>query len=223
MQFFAVGQEAHGVIAIGQMATGVVAIGQMATGVIAVGQVARGVVAVGMLAFGLVSFGMISVGLIFAAGMLGAGGRSGPGGILPLVPTPRRTPKLPQRSTLEAIQRTRREGWLDVIVRASPHGALEFLHQGSALPAHLARKLEVAARVYARLQGRAVAYVVPYEEGLRVTRLMMNPKPTYRRMVAAVLQFGLLFLSVYLYWYFVLVDVGDLLVAIGRYMIIHVH
>jgi hypothetical protein len=219
MQFFAVGQEAHGVIAIGQMATGVIAIGQVATGVIAIGQVARGVVAVGMLAFGLVSLGMVSVGLIFAAGILGAGGRAGPGGIIPLVPTPRRKPQLPTRSTLEAIQSTRREGWLDVIVRLDGSGAITLLHRGSPLPANLARKLATAASVYARLQGHAVAYVVPNEEGLRVTRLMMNPKPTYRRFVGTVFQLGLLLSSAYCYWYFVLVDVGDHVIAIGREVI----
>lgn len=219
MQFFAVGQEAHGFIALGQMATGVIAIGQVATGVIAIGQVARGVVAIGMVAFGLVSIGMVSVGLMFAAGLIGAGGRAGPGGILPLVPTPRRKPKLPKRTTLETIQSTRRKGWLDVVVRADQHGAATLVHRGRPLPASLARKLETAARVYARQEGRAVAHVVPHERGLRVTRLMMNPKPTYRRIVGAALQLGLLTLGAYGYWYLVLVDMGDFLIVIGRELI----
>lgn len=89
MRFFAIGQQAEGFIAIGQEATGVIAIGQLATGVIAIGQVARGVIAVGMASFGLFSLGMLSVGLVYAVGMLGAGGRAGPGAILPLVPVPR--------------------------------------------------------------------------------------------------------------------------------------
>ena len=84
MRFFAVGQEAIGVIAIGQQATGIVAVGQLATGVIAVGQLARGVIVVGQLAVGLVALGQLAVGVAWAAGMVGIGGSSG--GLLVLAP-----------------------------------------------------------------------------------------------------------------------------------------
>ena len=79
MKLLAFGAEPVGVVAIGQAATGIVAIGQLATGVIAIGQLARGGVVIGQLGIGLVSVGQLSVGVIWSAGMLGAGGTSGPG------------------------------------------------------------------------------------------------------------------------------------------------
>ena len=63
MRFFAVGQEAIGVIAIGQQATGIIAVGQLATGVIAVGQLARGVIVIGQWAVGLVALGQLYVSI----------------------------------------------------------------------------------------------------------------------------------------------------------------
>ena len=79
MRFFAVGQDAVGVIAIGQQATGVIAIGQLATGVVAIGQLARGVVVFGQLAVGIVSVGMLSLGVAWCVGMVGVGATSGGG------------------------------------------------------------------------------------------------------------------------------------------------
>ena len=84
VRFFAVGQEAIGVIAIGQQATGIIAVGQLATGVIAIGQLARGVIVVGQMAVGLVALGQLAVGVAWAAGMVGVGGSSG--GLLVLAP-----------------------------------------------------------------------------------------------------------------------------------------
>ena len=86
VRWFAVGQEANGVIALGQFATGVIAIGQIATGVIAIGQVARGVVAVGQLALGVVTFAMVSAAVLWAGGMVGIAARAGLGFVLGLLP-----------------------------------------------------------------------------------------------------------------------------------------
>lgn len=77
--FFAVGQEATGIIAIGQIANGVIAIGQIATGVIAIGQLARGFLAVGMLSLGVFSAGMLGVGVFWTTGMLAIAPFAGPG------------------------------------------------------------------------------------------------------------------------------------------------
>ena len=75
VKWFAVGQEAVGVIAIGQLATGVIAIGQRATGVVAIGQLARGVFVVGQLAYGVVAIGQLGIGVGVVGGMIGVGGR----------------------------------------------------------------------------------------------------------------------------------------------------
>jgi hypothetical protein len=72
-----VGVEPVGVVAIGANATGVIAIGQLATGVVAVGQLARGVIVVGQLAVGVAAIGQLVLGVGWAAGMVGAGARTG--------------------------------------------------------------------------------------------------------------------------------------------------
>ncbi len=106
MRWFAVGEEATGVIAIGQQATGVIAIGQLATGVIAIGQLARGVIVVGQLALGVVCIGQLAVGVAWAGGMLGIGGTTpglfvlAPFGRVPLGSVLRLRPQLPDRSQL---------------------------------------------------------------------------------------------------------------------------
>lgn len=76
IKWFAVGQEAVGVIAVGQVATGVIAIGQGATGVIAIGQLARGIFVVGQLAYGVVAIGQLGIGVGLVGGMVGIGGRA---------------------------------------------------------------------------------------------------------------------------------------------------
>lgn len=215
MRFFAFGQEAEGFIAIGQVATGVIAIGQLATGVIAIGQVSRGVVAVGMVAFGVVSLGMLSFGLVFAAGMVGAGGRAGPGAILPLVPTPPKRLNLPTRTTLDQIRASGREGWLDVALQLAG-GLPELVHRGAPLPATLAPHLVAAATTHAQLRGRAVALVGPSGGGLQVTRLMAVPSSGLGRPIVAALQIGVLAVVAYAYWALVLVDLGDMVLGMGR-------
>lgn len=78
MRVFDVGTEPVGVVAIGANATGIIAIGQLATGVIAIGQLARGVIVVGQLSLGVLAVGQLSLGVGWSAGMVGAGGTSGP-------------------------------------------------------------------------------------------------------------------------------------------------
>jgi hypothetical protein len=74
-----VGVHPVGFIAVGANATGFVAVGQLATGVVAVGQLARGGIVIGQLSLGLVTIGQLSLGVGWSAGMVGAGGTSGPG------------------------------------------------------------------------------------------------------------------------------------------------
>lgn len=216
MRFFDVGQRAEGFIAIGQEATGVFALGQVATGVIAIGQLARGVIAIGQLSFGLVSVGMLSFGLVVSFG-LGMGGRAGWGLVLPLVPAPRARAQLPERTTLDAIVRSRSPGWIDVMIRAGERGA-ELVHQGSLVPAELAKTLRRAAHNHATfLKGPALAHVVPAAEGLRVTRLMANPNAAggFNPIVVAV-QIVALGVLAGAYWELVLVPLGDMLFGMLR-------
>ena len=214
MRFFAVGQEAEGFIALGQVATGVIAIGQLATGVIAIGQVARGVVAVGMAAFGIVSVGMLSGGLVFAAGMLGVGGR-GLGLVLPVVPAPRRRPKLPELIPLEAIRASGRQGWIAAKLRSAANGQPELVQQGVALPVTLAGSLVAQAVNHAAIGSDVIARVVPKGDALRVEQMKLVP-------VAGVgwfwrvVQVALLVVLAYAYWQFVLVDLGDVVVRAAR-------
>lgn len=216
MRFFAIGQEAEGFIAIGQVATGVIAIGQMATGVIAIGQVARGVVAVGMLAFGCVTLGMLSVGLVYSVGMVGAGGRAGPGLILPLVPVPKQKAKVPELTSLDAIRASRQQGWIEVALRTGASGMPELVHQGAAIAATLPAKLLGAATTAARMQAHAVALVVPSGASeLRVSRMMQVPSRGIRPL-GALLQIGILFVVAAAYWQLVLVELGDFTLAAIR-------
>jgi hypothetical protein len=219
MRFFAFGQEAEGFIAIGQVATGVIAIGQLATGVIAIGQVSRGVIAVGMVAFGVVSLGMLSFGLVFAAGMVGAGGRAGPGAILPLVPAPKDRVNLPTRTTLDRIRASGREGWLDVALEIAG-GLPQLVHAGSPLHATLAPQLIAPATTHAQLRGRAVALVVPSGAGLEVRRLMAVPSRGLAGPIGAAFQIALLCVVAYAYWALVLVDLGDMVLGMGREILI---
>lgn len=214
MRFIAIGQEAEGFIAIGQIATGVIAIGQMATGVVAIGQVARGVVAVGMLAFGIVSLGMLSGGLVYAAGMVGAGGR-GFGLVLPLVPVPRATPKLPELSSLEAIRGSRREGWIEAKLRLGASGLPELVQQGTTLPVTLAASLLGPATTHAQIGSDVVARVVPKHDGLRVHELKVVPR-TSHAWIGRLVQIALLIALAYAYWAFVLVDLGDVVLGAMR-------
>lgn len=215
MRFFAIGQQAEGFIAIGQEATGVFAFGQMATGVIAIGQLARGVIAIGQLSFGVFSIGMLSFGLIQSHG-LGAGGRAGKGLILPLVPVPRKRAKLPERTTLDAIRRSGREGWLDVVIRMAGNGLPQLTYQGQPLDATLVRTLIGGAGMHAKLGGNALALVVPEAAGLRVTRLMAIPVAGLGGPVVAILQLIVLAVLCAAYWEMVLVDLGDFAVRVLR-------
>lgn len=217
MRFFAVGQEAEGFIALGQVATGVIAIGQLATGVIAIGQVARGVVAVGMVAFGLVSVGMLSGGLVFAAGMLGAGGR-GVGLVLPVVPVPKRRPKLPELVPLEVIRASGREGWIAAKLRLGGGGAPELVQDGVALPLTLAKSLLAGATSHAQIGSDVVARVVPKGQALRVEELKAVPRASWG-WIARVVQVVALVVLAYAYWNIVLVDLGDLVVRTARAML----
>jgi hypothetical protein len=72
MEFFSVGEQAHGFIAIGQQAKGVIAIGQLATGVIAIGQLAKGCFTIGQLAFGFIGCWVV-LDLFFDGHGLGLG------------------------------------------------------------------------------------------------------------------------------------------------------
>lgn len=213
MRFFAIGQEAEGFIAIGQIATGVIAIGQVATGVIAIGQAARGVVAVGMVAFGIVSLGMLSGGLVYAVGMVGAGGR-GLGMIIPLVPVPRATPKLPEIASLEAIRASAREGWIRAKLRVGASGLPELLQQGIALPVTLSASMLSAATGHAQIGSEVVARVVPQRSELRVTE--MKVLPGGGSWIARVLQIALLIAMASAYWHLVLVDLGDMTLGTAR-------
>jgi hypothetical protein len=217
MRFFDVGQRAEGFIAIGQEATGVIALGQIATGVIAIGQAARGVVAIGQVAIGLVSAGMLSFGLIVSFG-LGVGGRAGWGLVLPLVPAPRARAQLPERTDLDTLVRSRAPGWIDVMIQTGERGLAQLVHQGSVVPAELARTLQQAARNHATLhKGPALAHVVPAAEGLRVTRLMANPNAAQGlNPILLALQIVLLGVLAGAYWEIVLVPLGDFLLAMVR-------
>lgn len=216
MRFFDVGQRAEGVIAIGQEATGIFALGQIATGVIAIGQLARGVVAIGQLSIGMVSVGMLSFGLVHSSG-LGAGGRSGPGLVLPLVPVPRKRATLPERTTLESIRASGTEGWIDVTVQRSAIGTAEILHQGAPLATRLAPKRMVGVQTFARLGGgAAIALVVPSSSGPTITRIMANPNARAFNPILAAIQIVLLAALALGYWELVLIDLGDFLVRVLR-------
>lgn len=216
MRIFDVGQHAEGFIAIGQEATGVFALGQVATGVIAIGQLARGVVAIGQLSFGLVSVGMLSFGLIHATG-LGAGGRAGPGLVIPLVPAPPKRAQLPETTSLEAIRASGAPGWIDVVIAVGKSGLAELVYRSAQLPAQLVASLQQGARNHAKVSnGHALAYVVPAAEGLRVTRLVANPNTRAWSPILAAIQIVLLGVLAGAYWELVLVSLGDFLLAMLR-------
>ncbi len=75
-----------GFFAIGQEAVGVIAIGQTALGVFALGQQARGVIAIGQMAIGVVALGQLSIGALWSTGMVGLAGPYGYGLVLHTVP-----------------------------------------------------------------------------------------------------------------------------------------
>jgi hypothetical protein len=143
MKFFDTGQHAMGFIAIGQEATGVIAIGQVAVGVIAIGQMARGVFTIGQLAYGFIGWGQLGVGLLHAAGMVGAGGRRGIGGIVPLVPSLGKPRMPPQTTTLQAVHQGA-PGWLALDLARDQLG-LGLYENGYRLPIKLDRRLQSKA------------------------------------------------------------------------------
>lgn len=234
IQFFAVGQEATGVIAVGQMATGVIAIGQMATGFIAIGQLARGVVAVGMLSVGVVSVGMLSGGLAYSVGMIGVGG-TGKGAIVPLVPILPARPKLPALGALAAIVAGQSAGWLRgrvervadaFVLRTGGHVIpLEVpaaLVEGAGTAAN--EHVEVVALVARHAAGPTAAGASGYREApmqgavLAVERLVRATAAPFTLAWAGVAAAQLVGLAVLAYFYFqyVVVDLVDMLIVLHR-------
>lgn len=228
IQFFAVGQEATGVIAIGQMATGVVAIGQMATGVIAIGQLSRGVVAVGMLSVGLVSVGMLSFGLVYCIGMLGAGGMRGPGFVVPLVPILPKRPKLPGLGSLAAIREGRGAGWLRGLLqrteaaagfRVSGGDRFALATEGQVLPLDVPSALTEGAATAADERLDVVALVERSGDGVLAVRRLMRAgsgKITPQWLGIAAAQLLGLTVGAYFYFQFVVVDLVDMLITLYR-------
>jgi hypothetical protein len=139
MEFFSVGEQAHGFIAIGQQAKGVIAIGQLATGVIAIGQLAKGCFTIGQLAFGFIGWGQVGFGILHAVGMMGAGGR-GFGLVLPLVPGVGRGRVPPETEPLDSVLRGQ-AGWTALDLFFDGHG-LGLGHEGARLPIKLDRRLQ---------------------------------------------------------------------------------
>lgn len=237
IQFFAVGQEATGVIAVGQLATGFIAIGQGATGVIAIGQMARGVVAVGMLSVGIVSVGMLSFGLAYSVGMIGAGGKGGGGLILPLVPVLPKRPKLPGLGSLRAILEGRGAGWLRGQVERAG-AAFGLRTEGQLYPLEVPAGLEEGAGTAADGRLEVVALVerapaapatgpssgyrdapAPGASGPLALRRLMRARaeaitPQWLGIAAA--QLVGLTVGAYLYFQFVLVDLVDMLFVLYR-------
>jgi hypothetical protein len=228
IQFFAVGQEATGVIAVGQMATGVIAIGQMATGVIAIGQLSRGVVAIGMLSVGLVSVGMLSFGLVYCVGMLGAGGMRGAGFVIPLVPILPKRPKLPGLGSLAAIAQGRGAGWLRGLVQRADGAAgfrvaagdrFALATGGQALVLDVPPALTEGTATAASEGIEVVALVERTGDGVFSLRRLMRAGSapiTPQWLAIAAAQLVGLVIGAYLYFQFVLVDLGDMLLTLYR-------
>lgn len=218
IQFFAVGQEATGVIAVGQMATGVVAIGQGATGFIAIGQMARGVIAVGMLSVGIVSVGMLSFGLAYSVGMIGAGGKNGGGLILPLVPLLPKRPKLPGLGSLAAIREGRGAGWLRGRVERTG-SRFAIATEGHILECDVPPALLEGVGTAAAERLEVLALLERQSDGVLALRRVMRVSSgglTPQWVAIAAAQLAGLAIGAYLYFQFVVVDLIDMLLTFHR-------
>jgi hypothetical protein len=181
MKIVDTGQHAHGFFAFGQEAVGFVAVGQVATGVIAIGQMARGVFAVGQLAFGFIGWGQAGIGVFHAAGMVGVGGRRGPGLVIPLVPSIGR-PRVPPPATSIAAVQAGEPGWLAVDLDKDALGGLG-LYQGSErLPIKLDRRLQEGARaILGQGRKRVSAHTQRLGDVLVCDRIVHVPPRPYER------------------------------------------
>ncbi len=165
--FFAIAQEANGVIALGQVAVGVIAVGQLAIGGVAIGQ----------LGFGLVGAGQLGIG-VYAAGGLGIGGR-GVGGILKLVPTVDHPRDLPPCTTIDAIIAGWGDGWIEAQLDRNAQGHAALIVGGQALDLKISTS--VLANAYAEIAAspgsRVLAHVRRFDRVLVCDRLMHVPVP----------------------------------------------
>lgn len=224
IELISVGQRAEGVIAIGQEATGFIAIGQDAIGVFALGQMARGVFVVGQLSMGLFAVGMLSVGLVGSVGMIGAGAR-GLGGILPIVPGPRRRPKLPHPGNAKRIREGREIGWLPVQISGSPP-AVTIQHHSGPIAASVAPGCEVGVAT-AALERRVPSVYALFGPGPggkpEVRRLMRTFDPSAvfgrTRWVLGAAQLLALAIACGIYCEVVMVPLGDFLLIALRSLV----
>jgi len=216
MVIIAIGQHAHGIIAIGQVATGVIAIGQSATGVIAIGQVARGGLAIGQLAIGVWSIGMASFGLMWAAGIVGVGGKAGFGFILSALPNFGRKRILPETTTLDALYKTRRwAGWIEIEVRPAEADGYDFFYQGQPLRMGTEGiKKKSISKYAAKKPFRTFAFVNVAGSNLTCTRLMDSGQRVWTKAaywIGSVVQLALLVGIAVALWYLAFVPIGETL------------
>lgn len=180
MDFVDVGQHAKGFIAIGQEAQGIIAIGQVATGVIAIGQLARGCFALGQLGFGFIGWGQLGLGILHAAGMVGAGGKRGIGGIIPLVPSLGRRRVPPQTTTLAAVHASG-SGWIEADLAEDATG-LGLWQSGQRLPVKIDARLQAGARALLGAGPRRVwAFTRRFGEVLACERIVHDPPRPYTK------------------------------------------
>jgi hypothetical protein len=177
-----------GFFAIGQEAVGVIAFGQLALGVVAIGQLARGVFAVGQLAVGVFAAGQGAVGLWHGSGMVAIAGQRGYGFALHLLPrivTEPRSDVPNAESASEVLSGAAKSAWIPAKLYIPPHKppaspgasvipdeALNVELDVSAVKPVLAAGIGTSDRVMLRVRAERTAEVGGYREAHTETKLV---------------------------------------------------
>jgi hypothetical protein len=161
---------------------------------------------------GLYSVGMLSIGLVWSGGMLGAGGRSGFGFILPLVPRFGRRARLPATVPLPSLLAGRvASGWTSLEIVRVEGPTLHALYNGSPVALRMHDELAAAAAAEESL-ARKVLLARIDRVGDEPVCLELMRIPDDRRGSAwwakSSLQLAALAGLAVAYWLFVLQDLG---------------